>query len=534
MKKKQILRGILCIFTIILSIAYIIYRIFYTIPTRLGFVSLFCAIIVLGVEIWEVIDFFSYCINVLLVNKKSPQIPSFDIINEIPDIDIFIATYNENQNILMRTIEACKKMNYPEKDKIHIYICDDGNRQEIQNLAQKCEINYISRNNRNDAKAGNYNNALKKTSSPFVATFDADMAPTEDFLLNTIPFFFKEKKVGFVQLPQSFINPDIFQYRFKLDKKIPSEQDYFYHSIQIKKNKTNSVIFCGTNALFSRKALQEIGGFATGTLTEDIATGMQIEANGYKGIGIDNIGAYGINVNDFYSFSKQRSRWARGCIQMSKKYKILRMKGLSFKQKMEYFSCVSYWFFGFRRLIFLLAPLLFSICGIVIVDCNLIAFLCLWLPGYLLKRYIIDLMEKRKRSSTWNKIYETIQMPILAFKTLKEFIGPKNYNFDVTQKNKVDYKMDSANKKAFICHFTLLILNIIGFVMCFTRIYDDNIYNYILSFVWTSSNIFYLFVSVLFDLRYKKYDYKDYCPNKITKYKYSSILHIFHCYNSQL
>ena len=54
--------------------------------------------------------------------------------------------------------------------------------------------------------------------------------------------------------------------------------------------------------------------------------------------------------------------------------------------------------------------------------------------------------------------------------------------------------------------------------MCIARVYDNSIENYILSFVWTFSNIFYLFISIVFDLRYKRYDYKNFVPNKINKY----------------
>ena len=294
MKLKKLFKFAICILSLILTIIYIIYRIFYTLPTTLGTLSLIFAVIILLVEIWESIDFFTYFINILLTNKKSPKIPDFNIIKEIPDIDVFIATYNESPNILTRTIEACKNMEYPDKNKIHIYVCDDGDRLEIKDLTIKMNVNYISRSNRKDAKAGNYNNALLKTTSPYIATFDSDMAPTKDFLLTTLPFFYKEKNVGFVQLPQSFINPDIFQYRLKMQNKIPFEQDYFYHSIQIAKNKTNSVVYCGTNALFSRQSLKDANGFATGTLSEDIATGMIIESKGYKGIALNKIGAYGI------------------------------------------------------------------------------------------------------------------------------------------------------------------------------------------------------------------------------------------------
>ncbi len=257
---------------LLLTIIYIIYRIFFTIPTTLGVLATIAAILVLLIEIWESFDFFIYYLNILLVDKTSPKTPDVKIL-DYPDIDILIATYNEPENLLKNTITACQNMNYPDKNKLHIYLCDDGNRPTIKKLASQMNINYISRLVNKNAKAGNYNHALNRISSPFVATFDADMAPTPLFLQKSLPYFFEEKeKIGFIQMPQSFINPDIYQSRFGLSNTIPFEQDYFYHTLQIAKNKTNSAVYCGTNTLFSREALNAVGGFATGTLSEDIAT----------------------------------------------------------------------------------------------------------------------------------------------------------------------------------------------------------------------------------------------------------------------
>lgn len=264
MKFKNFLKFIYYCILLILTIAYIFYRIFFTLPTKLGMISLFFAILVLLVEIWEAFDFFIYYLNILIEKKNSPSIPTINIQNsEYPDIDIFIATINESEPLLTNTILACQNMDYPQKDKIHIYLCDDGNRLNIKKLADSMNINYITRSNTKNAKSGNYNNALHKTPSPYIVTFDADMAPEKNFLLKTIPFFLNSKeKVGFVQTPQSFNNPDIFQYRFRLEKEIPFEQDYFYHTLQIAKNNTNSTVCCGTNVMFSRQALLDINGFA--------------------------------------------------------------------------------------------------------------------------------------------------------------------------------------------------------------------------------------------------------------------------------
>lgn len=528
MKQKNLLKFIFYTFTILLTLTYIIYRIFFTLPTNLGIIALCASILVLFIEIWEFFDFFVYYLNILSVNKKSPKIPDLSNIKEYPDIDILIATLNEHEALLEKTITACKNMNYPDKSKIHIYLCDDGNRANIKKLANKLEINYLSRVTNKNAKAGNYNHALPHLTSPFVATFDADMAPTPDFLLTTLPFFYEGKEeVGFVQLPQSFTNPDIFQYRFGLANKIPFEQDYFYHTIQIAKNVTNSAIYCGTNTLFSRKALDSCNGFATGTISEDIATGMMIESKGYKCLALDNVEAYGTAVNDLTGFVKQRSRWARGCIQILKKYKILRNKGLSFRQKLEYLSCISYWFFGVRRMVYLLTPLLFSIFGIIIVDCNLATFIALWLPTYILKRFTLDIIEGNKRSSTWNKIYETILAPVLYKEALKELFGFGSTKFEVTPKFAPSSKMSKTNKKLLASHLVLLILNIIGLIMCLVRIKTAGITIYVLSLLWIISNIFYLTTSVIFDLKYKPVEYKNFIPNKVKVFKKVSSALIF-------
>lgn len=77
---------------------------------------------------------------------------------------------------------------------------------------------------------------------------------------------------------------NLFQYNLYAADHIPNEQDYFYKVVQVAKNKSNSVIFGGSNAVLSRKALEETGGFVTGVVTEDFATGIEIEKKGYKAL----------------------------------------------------------------------------------------------------------------------------------------------------------------------------------------------------------------------------------------------------------
>ena len=536
-ERKILIRTIIYFLSYISSIIYIIFR-FIAIPNpkKYGVSSLLLGIFNLLLEIWEFFNFTMYFFNVLVQEKSSPKIPNVEI-KEYPDIDVLIATYNEEEKLLEKTIKACKEMDYPDKKKLHIYICDDGNRDSIKKLTEKLNINYISRNNNKDYKVGNYNNALSQVKSPFIACFDADMCPTKHFLKTTLPFFFEnpEEKIGFIQLPQSFITPDIFQYRFKLWNELPIEQDYFYHVIQIAKNSSNSVIFCGTNTLFNRKALDDVNGFSKGTISEDFATGMNIESKGYKCIAINNIEAYGVNVDDIIGMIKQRSRWARGCIQILKTKNIFKIEGLSFQQKLEYISCISYWFFGVKRILSLIFPVIYPLFGIHIVICEPTIFLIFFLPQYIFKRFILDITEGHLRSSTWDKIYQTIIGPIIGKEVLKELFGYGSTKFEVTDKNKKNNNFDELNKSLIYTNFTFFSLNVCAIVHCIYEIFNDKYDKlpflntvYIVCIQQCLSNVFYLTISIIFLFHYENQDYSDFIPNNNEIYHYSLLPKIFY------
>lgn len=516
--KNNILKSIIIKLMLITSAIYIIWRIFFTLPLRFGIISLIFGIIFLLMELIEFIEFLIHYVNVLSLKEDKLQIYTN---NEYPDVDVVIATINEDAMLLERNINACLTMEYPDKDKVHIYICDDGHRQTIRAMAEKYKIGYITRRDNKDAKAGNYNNALKHLKSKYILTLDVDMVPEKNFLLETMPYFIKEEKIGFVQTPQAFNNLDIFQNRFGVKNKIPFDQNFFYHTLQAAKSKINATVYCGTNAIISREALDVIGGFATGTLTEDIATGMLIEAAGYKGVYLDKVLAIGYSSNDINGFVRQRKRWAAGCIQMGYKYPIFKQKGLNFKQKLEYASCISYWYFSLKMVLYLIAPVLFTLFNIVIIDTYIYLFLLMWLPQYLLKRFMLDKIYSHKRSSTWNKIYETILFPALLFACIKETLGIKKKVFDVTEK-KFDVKnSNKAGMKLFIFHFVFILINMASFFISIRM-------NEILPMVFSLINIGYLLLAILFDLSNKTKLEKN--PDKFetnSKYAFNSLLYMF-------
>ena len=294
-QKKRKLWFILMTLT---SLIYIVWRLFFTLPLHDGILSLIAGISLFAAEL---ISHLEAWIHMRCISRSSdismPDVPK----HLYPHVDVLIATHSEDADLLLKTVNGCLHMEYPDPSKVHIYLCDDTHRPEIAALAQKMGIGYLGLSENKDAKAGNLNHALAKTDSPLVATFDADMIPRREFLMKTVPYFFlpkmieenghwrmrtetevdKDYTIGFIQTPQSFYNPDLFQFNFFAENNIPNEQDYFFREVNLGRNASNSAIYAGSNTVIARKALNAVGGIRTGTITEDFATGIDIQASGY-------------------------------------------------------------------------------------------------------------------------------------------------------------------------------------------------------------------------------------------------------------
>lgn len=369
---------------------------------------------------------------ILTFKSFNREFVSLDAFETPPTVDIFIATYNEPISILKKTVAACKNLDYPE-GLLAVYLCDDGKRETVKQLAEDFSIHYLTRPDSSHAKAGNLNHALRKSTGEIVVTLDADMIPKSDFLQRTVGYF-SRRKVAFVQVPQAFYNADPFQYNLFSENDIPNEQDFFMRHLEAGKDRFNAVMYVGSNALFLRAALDDIGGFATGVITEDMATGMIIQAKGYRSIFVNEELAVGLSTESWIDLLKQRDRWCRGNIQCAKKWNPLTYPGLNLMQRILYFDGIVYWFFGIFKLIFTLAPILYLVFGIFVLQSSLSAILTFWLPSYLTSMLSFMMASKGKRSLLWSHIYDTAMAPYMAFSVLSELFFKKTFKFHVTRK----------------------------------------------------------------------------------------------------
>lgn len=488
------------------TIVYLIWRIFFTIPFGYGAVSVAAGVALLIVEALGMVEAFIHYANMYSVKGyELPKVPE----ELYPDVDVFIATYSEEPKLLYKTINGCKHMKYPDRKKVHIYLCDDNRRPEMRALAERMGVNYLDRPDNKGAKAGNLNNALAHSSSPYVVTFDADMIPKSDFLMKMMPYFVdaerknrgrkeEEKiKLGFVQSPQCFYNPDLFQFNLFSENRIPNEQDYFYRDIQVARTRTNSVIYGGSNTVIAREALEAVGGFYTEAITEDFATGILIQKAGYVTLGIGEPLASGMSATDLQGLIQQRVRWARGVIATGRKMHIFRAKDLSFAQKMNYWASIWYWYAPIKRIIYIMSPILYATFGFMVFRCTLPQVLLFWLPMYISSNISLKMLSNNIRTTKWTSIYETVLFPYMLVPVLLESIGITLKKFKVTKKEE-QQNQKGKNFVYSIPFLILILLSVIGIVKCVLIMFDSGSFGPIVVLFWLINNLFLLVMSLFF------------------------------------
>jgi cellulose synthase (UDP-forming) len=386
-----------------------------------------------------------------------------------PSVDLLIPTYNEPLSVVKYTALASMNIDWPA-DKLNVYILDDGKREEFRRFAEEAGIGYMTRDDNAHAKAGNINRALARLDSPFVAIFDCDHVPTRSFLQVTLGWFLRDNKLAMLQTPHHFYSPDPFERNLGQFRTIPNEGELFYGIVQDGNDFWNATFFCGSCAILRRTALDEIGGIAVETVTEDAHTSLRMQMNGWNTAYINIPQAAGLATERLSGHVKQRIRWARGMIQIMRTDNPLFAKGLKPAQRLCYFNAMTHFLYALPRLIFLTAPLIYLILGQVNVPGYWAAILAYALPHLLLSSITNSRIQGNHRHSFWNEIYETVLAPFIFLPTMLALINPKLGSFDVTAKGGVVNRrfFDSRIARPFLF---MMSLNILGALLAIPRLF---------------------------------------------------------------
>ncbi|MEX2943170.1 UDP-forming cellulose synthase catalytic subunit [Serratia fonticola] len=394
--------------------------------------SLTCGLLLLAAETYAwVVLVLGYFQTVWPLNRQPVPMPADN--STWPTVDLMVPTYNEDLGVVKPTVYAALGIDWP-KDKINIYILDDGNRPEFKAFAAEVGVKYIARPTHEHAKAGNINNALKHASGDFVAIFDCDHVPTRSFLQLTMGWFFKDKKLAMLQTPHHFFSPDPFERNLGRFRQTPNEGTLFYGLVQDGNDMWDATFFCGSCAILRRTALDEIGGIAVETVTEDAHTSLRLHRLGHTSAYIRIPQAAGLATESLSAHIGQRIRWARGMVQIFRLDNPLLGKGLKFAQRLCYANAMLHFLSGIPRLIFLTAPLAFLLLHAYIIFAPALAIALYVLPHMIHASLTNSRIQGKYRHSFWSEIYETVLAWYIARPTTVALFNPHKGKFNVTAK----------------------------------------------------------------------------------------------------
>ena len=414
-----------------------------------------------------------------------------------PSVDVFIPTYNEPLEVVRQTVFSAMSLDWP-KDRLHVYVLDDGRRTEFREFCEELGAGYLIRDNNHHAKAGNINAALKITHSEYIAIFDCDHIPTRSFLQVCMGWFFKDTNLVMLQTPHVFFSPDPFERNLDTFHRMPNEGELFYGIVQDGNDLWNASFFCGSCAIIRRKELLEVGGIAVETVTEDAHTALKLSRLGYNTAYLEVPQAAGLATESLSGHVGQRIRWARGMAQIARTDNPLFGKGLHFGQRLCYLNAMLHFFYGLPRLVFLTAPLAYLLFGAHVFQASALMITAYALPHLAHASVTNSRIQGRFRYSFWNEVYESVLAWYIMRPVLVAAINPKLGKFNVTAKGGVIEKayFDWTIARPYV---VLLVINLIGMAVGFWKLLSsdgDETTTLVINMVWTVYNIILLGASV--------------------------------------
>lgn len=457
---------LLFVISVVVSGRYLWWRITATL-SPVSVTEVILGVILLAAEIYAflvmVLGYFQVC---WVLDRKHAPLP--DDRTLWPSVDIFIPTYNESMDVIKPTVYAALNLDWP-KDKIHVYLLDDGSRPDYEAFMHSVGAGYIKRSEHNHAKAGNINHAMTVTRGDFIAIFDCDHVPSCDFLIETMGWFLKDERTALVQAPHHFYSADPFEKNLHLSRALPNENGLFHDFIQKGNDTWNAVMFCGSNAVIRRCALAEVGGIAVETVTEDAHTSLKLNRRGWNSVFTETPLASGLATDTLAAHIGQRIRWARGMIQIFRLDNPLLGRGLTLAQRLCFFNAMLHFLHGLPRIIFLLAPLPYLFAGSYVIYASAAAIFAYVLPHMIHSALTNYELQKNHRIPFLGGVYETVLSWYILLPTTVALIFPHKGKFNVTAKG------GTIGKKYLDWHIalpylTLLVLNVAGLVVGVTRV----------------------------------------------------------------
>lgn len=400
------------------------------------------AILFFCAEAFVLMHGFAFFISILKMNRKSLEEPEPGKMDQEPALAILVPARHEPKEVLDKTFTCLYNLNYKNKT---IYLLDDSSaeehKKEAEAIAEKYGAKVFRRTERHGAKAGIINDCVKSLDEKYVAVFDADQNPIPMFFDKLVPILEEDPKLAFVQTPQFYSNLDSSPVAFAANL----QQSVFYEFVCEAKSSADAMMCCGTNVVFRREALEDVGGLDESTVTEDFATSFTFHRKGWKTLYYNHVYTFGQGPENIAAYFKQQNRWAAGNVAVLRKLlgrMLIHPRDVGFSQWMEYLTTGSYYLVGLAYMFLMLCPIIFLFTGIPSFFMHPAVYLLTFLPfmflSYMVFYSTMGRRGYRARDLIKGQLLLYLSLPIYSKAALSGLLGFKS-EFQVTSKGDSRY-----------------------------------------------------------------------------------------------
>ncbi len=396
--------------TLVVGISYLMARTVIYMSYQ-GVYEKWLGFLLLAAEVFILIHGSGYAFQLLRISRSEAEEHRLSSLpTDPPPVAIVVSAYKEPLDVVEKTLVSFYNLSYPNK---HLYLLDDTRydrgppeknaemqayRKAVDALAKKVGVG-LFRRKWHGAKAGMLNdfldftagrdrpdfefNGVRNETRPvdfkYLVVFDADQTPFPNFLEDLVARMEADPRLAFVQTPQYYTN---FR-KNRVARAAGLQQAVFYEYICEGKGTQDAMFCCGTNVIFRRAALEDVGGIEEKSVTEDFATSLKFHTAGWRSAYSSKTQAFGLGPEDLGGYLKQQFRWALGTIGMLPVLLgqfLRRPRALTPVQWWEYLLSSTYYFIGWAFFILVICPIIYLIFNLPSYFAYPYLFLLFFLP----------------------------------------------------------------------------------------------------------------------------------------------------------
>ena len=366
-----------------------------------------------------------------IAGLKRKPLPMPDDVAHWPSVDVYIPTYNEPLDVVRATVYAALAIDWP-KDRLHVYLLDDGRRTAFRDFAREVGAGYVTRPTTSTPR--------RATSTTPCASPPANTSPSSTATTCRRARSCRSPWAGCCATRASpwcrRRTTSIRRIRTAgtCAPRASPRSELFYGVIQPGLDTWNATFFCGSCAVLRRKALEEVSGIAVETVTEDAHTALKLHRRGWRTAYLAVPQAAGLETETLAAHVGQRIRWARGMAQIFRVDNPLFGRGLKPAQRFCYLAAMLHFFSGIPRLVFLVAPVAYLVFGRHVFNALPLAAVAYGLPHLLHSTATNARIHGKFRHSFWSEVYEACLAWYTAIPTTVALFAPRAGKFNVTAK----------------------------------------------------------------------------------------------------